>query len=139
MATPSVQQSSPASPSAHQLIVAGQIQGSATIVTLFKEVSALVRHRGPLRQVLDVTAQLVFVVNDIKDNRDGCELLIERILLFLKNFINECLQLNLPTQHGTSIGARLYALVQYVFVPGFFDLQFPSRVLFPQEHQVHQG
>jgi|ERR1700722_5619037 len=86
------------------------LSGSATIVGLFGQVCALIPSAGPLYQVLGVTKELIIVVNDMKDNKDGCEHLIERILLFVKNLMEECSQLNLPIQYGTPTAARLYAL-----------------------------
>jgi hypothetical protein len=79
------------------------IDGSATIVTLFNDVSALIPHAGPLCQVLGVTKELIFIINDMKDNREGCEHLVERILIFVKNVMDECSQSRtFPTEFANS-------------------------------------
>lgn len=86
------------------------ISGSLTIVTLFKDVSALIPHAGPLTQVMGVTKELISVINEMKDNKDGCEYLVERVLLFVKNLIEEMTRMNVPLRDGTPTAARVYAL-----------------------------
>jgi hypothetical protein len=80
---------------------------SSTVVTLLKDVSALIPHAGPLSQVLDITNQLIGVINKIRDNKDACEFLVERILRFMKSLMEECSRLNVPIGDGTPMEARL--------------------------------
>jgi len=87
------------------------LSGSLTIVTLLKEVSALIPHAGPLSQVLGVTKELIGVINQIRDNRDSCEFLVERILRFMKNLMEECARLNEPIRDGTPTARRLHNLM----------------------------
>jgi hypothetical protein len=72
------------------------LSGSLTIVTLFKEVSSLVPHSGPLLQVLGLTKELIGVINQIRDNRAGCEFFVEHILHFMKKLTEECARINEP-------------------------------------------
>ena len=87
------------------------LSGSLTIATLLKEVSGLVPNAGPLSQVLGVTKELIGVINQIRDNRDSCEFLVERILRFMKTLIEECARLNEPIQEGTPMAQRLHHLM----------------------------
>jgi hypothetical protein len=92
------------------------VTGAQTIVNLFRDVSTLVPNAGPLQQVMSVTGQLISIVKEIRDNKEDCEHLIERILLFVKNLAKECSQLNVPILHGTPTAARLYTLTMYVIL-----------------------
>jgi hypothetical protein len=85
--------------------------GSLTIVTLFKDVSALIPHAGPLSQVLGVTKELIGVINQIRDNRDSCEFLVERILRFMKKLLEEDARLNEPIPDGSPMARRLHDLM----------------------------
>lgn len=87
------------------------LSGSLTIVTLFKDVANLIPHAGPLVQILTLTKELILVVNEMKDNREGCEGLVERILMFVMNLAEEMKRLNVPLYDGTPTAARLYALL----------------------------
>ena len=86
------------------------LDGSLTVVTLFKEIASLIPHAGPLAQVLGVTKELILVVNEMRDNRDGCVDLVERILRFIRHLAEELVRMNIPVQEGTPTAARLYAL-----------------------------
>jgi hypothetical protein len=86
------------------------VDGSTTIVTLLREVAAVIPAASPLCQVLGVTKELLFIVTEMRDIREGCEHLIERILLFVKNLVEEFSQMNMPIRQGTPTAARLYAL-----------------------------
>jgi hypothetical protein len=90
------------------------LSGSSTIVTLFKQVSDLIPNAGPLSQVLGITKELIGVINQIRDSRDGCEFLVERILRFMKDLIGECARLNEPIRDGTPMAQRLYDLMSWV-------------------------
>jgi hypothetical protein len=92
--------------------IADQIlTGSLTIITLFKQVANLIPHAGPLSQVLGATKELIGVINEMGDNKDDCEHLVERVLLFIKSLVEELSQMNVPLQDGTPTAARLYALL----------------------------
>jgi len=88
--------------------------GSLTIVTLFKEVSDLIPDAGSLSRVLGITKELIGIINQIRGNRDGCEFLVERILRFMKELIEECARLNEPIRDGTPMAQRLYDLMACV-------------------------
>jgi hypothetical protein len=88
------------------------IGGSLTIVTLFKDVASLIPHAGPLSQILGVTRHLILVVNEMRSNRNGCEELVQRVLLFMRNLVEDLSRANVPLQDGTPTAARLYALLQ---------------------------
>ena len=90
------------------------LSGSSTIVTLFKQVSDLIPNAGPLSQVLGITKELIGIINQIRDSRDGCEFLVERILRFMKDLIGECARLNEPIRDGTPMAQRLYDLMSWV-------------------------
>jgi hypothetical protein len=90
------------------------LTGSLTIVTLFKEIANLVPNAGPLCQVLGATKELISVINEMQCNREDCEHLVERILLFVKSFVEELARMNVPLQDGTPTAARLYALLLWV-------------------------
>jgi len=92
---------------------------SLTIVTLFKEVSGLIPHAGPLSQALGLTKELIGVINQIRDNRASCEFLVERILRFMKKLIEECSRINEPIRDGTPMASRLYDLMSWVEFPEF--------------------
>jgi hypothetical protein len=95
------------------------LSGSLTIVTLFKEVSGLIPHAGPLSQALGLTKELIGVINQIRDNKDSCEFLVERILRFMKKLIEECSRINEPIRDGTPMALRLYDLISWVEFPEF--------------------
>lgn len=86
------------------------LSGSLTITTLFKDISSIVPHAGPLTQVLGLIKELIVVVTEMRDNQEACNRLIERILRFLKNIVYEAARLNVPLQEGTATAARLKAL-----------------------------
>jgi hypothetical protein len=90
---------------------------SSTIVTLLKEVSDLIPNAGPLSQVLGITNQLFGIVNQIRDNKDACEFLVERILRFMKDLMEECARLKVPIEDGTPMEARLRNLYSRVTFP----------------------
>jgi len=87
------------------------ISGSLLIATLLKDVSNLIPHAGPLAHVFGATKELLTIVNDMRDNKDRCEHLIERILRFIQSLVEELSRMNVPLQDGTSTAARLYALL----------------------------
>lgn len=87
------------------------LSGSLTIVTLFKEIANVIPNAGPLAQILGVTKELILVINEMKDNKEGCEDLVERILKFVKNLADELKRMNVPLYDGTPTAARLYALL----------------------------
>jgi hypothetical protein len=79
---------------------------SSTIVTLLKEVSDLIPNAGPLSHVLGITNQLFGIINQIRDNKDACEFLVERILRFMKDLMEECARFKVPIGDGTPMEAR---------------------------------
>jgi hypothetical protein len=81
-----------------------------TIVILFQAVTQLIPHAGPLAQILGVTKELITAVNEMQDNKDGCEHLVERIITHVKNIIEELTRMNVPLSAGTPTAARLYVL-----------------------------
>jgi hypothetical protein len=111
--------------------------GVLTIVTLFQAVTQLIPHAGPLPQILGVTKELITVVNQMQDNKGGCEHLVERIIGHVKNIIEELTRMNVPLAAGTPTAARLYVLlscVKITFIPWII-----SFISAPQKHQCHQG
>ena len=86
------------------------LDGSLTIITLFKEIAIIIPHAGPLAGVLGVTKELILVINEMRDNRSGCIDLVERILCFVRHLAEELVRMNIPVQEGTPTAARLYAL-----------------------------
>lgn len=88
--------------------------GTSTIVALLKDVARLVPNAGPLAQILGVTKELITIISQMRDNKDGCLHLAERILLFLKNISEETARLNLPIREGSPTALRLDELVVYV-------------------------
>jgi hypothetical protein len=86
--------------------------GAASIITtLLKEVSGLIPHAGPLANVLGVTKDLINIVNQMRDNKDQCSFLAERILRFLKYLSEESARLNEPIRDGSPTANRLNKLV----------------------------
>jgi hypothetical protein len=90
---------------------------SSTVVTLLNDVSALIPHAGPLSQVLGITNQLIGIIGQIRDNKDACEFLVERILRFMKGLMEECARLKVPIGYGTPMEARLRDLYSQVTFP----------------------
>jgi hypothetical protein len=90
------------------------IAATQTVITLFKEVSSLVPHAGPLQQVLGITGQLITIINDVREFKDECENLIRRILGVVKILVEDVLRLSAPMLHGTPTAARVYTLAMYV-------------------------
>lgn len=86
--------------------------GSLTLVTLFKDASALVPHAGPLSQILGVTKELIVMFNDMKDNKDGCSHIVRRVLHFVKSFSEELDRMKISVREGTGTASRLYILLQ---------------------------
>jgi hypothetical protein len=93
------------------------LSGSSTIISLFKDVSALIPHAGPLSQVLGITNQLIGIISQIRDNKSACEFLVERILRFMKDLMEECARLKVPIGDGTPMEARLRNLYSQVTFP----------------------
>jgi len=87
---------------------------SSTVVTLLKEVSDLIPNAGPLSQVLGITDQLFRIIGQIRDNKDACEFLVERILRFMKSLMKECARLKVPIGDGTPMEERLRDLYSQV-------------------------
>jgi hypothetical protein len=87
------------------------ISGSLTILVLFKEVANLIPHAGPLAQILGATKALIWIINELQDNKDACEHLVERVLIFMKGLIAELNEMNEPVRDGTPTAARLYTLL----------------------------
>jgi hypothetical protein len=116
---------------------AGLILGGVlTIVTLFQAVTQLIPHAGPLAQILGATKELITIVNEMQDNKDGCEHLVERIIVHVKNIIDELTRMNVPLAAGTPTAARLYVLLSCVKMPlpSFLDnsVHIPSaEILMP--------
>jgi hypothetical protein len=90
---------------------------SSTVVTLLQDVSALIPNAGPLSEVLGVTNQLIGIIGQIRDNKDACEFLVERILRFMKSLMEECARLKVPIGDGTPMEARLRDLYSQVTFP----------------------
>lgn len=90
------------------------ISASSAIVALFQDVSNLIPSTGPLSQVLGITKELIGVIDDIRDNKDECNYLVERILRFLQSLGAESARMIEPVRAGTPTAARVYALLQYV-------------------------
>lgn len=89
------------------------INGPSTVVTLFKDVADLIPHKGPLSKVLDLTKEFNRVVNEMYDdaNKTSCESLVERILVFLKNLVEDSKLADLPLQDGSPAAAKLFVLL----------------------------
>ncbi|KAG6833355.1 hypothetical protein H0H87_008531, partial [Tephrocybe sp. NHM501043] len=85
-----------------------------TITTLMKEVSSLIPHAGPLASALGVTKELISNINQMRDNKDQCSFLAERILRLLKRVANECAQLKDPILDGSPTSNRLNDLVSAI-------------------------
>jgi hypothetical protein len=90
------------------------IGASSIIVTLLKEVSDLIPNAGPLSQVLGITKELIAIINQMRDNKDACEFLVERVLRFLKDLMEECARLKVPIGDDTPMAARLQKLYSQV-------------------------
>ncbi|KAG6814618.1 hypothetical protein H0H87_008457, partial [Tephrocybe sp. NHM501043] len=84
---------------------------ASTITTLMKEVSSLIPHAGPLASALGVTKELISIVNQMRDNKDQCSFLIERILRFLKDLAEESARLKEPIRYGSPTADRLNKLI----------------------------
>jgi hypothetical protein len=94
---------------------AGRILGGVlTIVELFQTVTNLIPHAGPLAQILCVTKELIIAINQMQDNKDDCKHLVERIIRYMKNIIEELSRMNAPLVAGTPTAGRLYVLLLYV-------------------------
>lgn len=90
------------------------LAGASTIIGLMQQVSALVPQSGPLSVVFGAAQQLIAVVGEMKDNRDECEHLLERILLFISGVAEELRVSNVVLVEGSSTAARLQTLLWYV-------------------------
>lgn len=99
---------------AHMNVNDHVIAASLTIATLFKDVSSLIPQAGPLSQILGAIKELLTIVNEVRDLKDKCEFLIERILNFIKGLTEEIELLDEPLQFGTPIAGRLFTLLQCV-------------------------
>jgi hypothetical protein len=88
------------------------LNSTLAFVTLFKDVSALVPHAGPLKEILGGTKELILVINEVRDLQGDADFLIERILNFVKLQIQELGQLAQPLESGTPTAARLFALME---------------------------
>lgn len=95
---------------AHMNLTDHILGGSSTIIDLFKAVAGLVPHAGPVSQILGVTKELIGIVNEMRDNKEDCEYLIERILVFMKGLVEESLRSKVPLREGTATVARLKVL-----------------------------
>jgi hypothetical protein len=119
---------------------AGRILGGVlTIVELFQTVTNFIPHAGPLPQILCVTKELITAINQMQDNKDDCKHLVERIICYMKNIIEELTRMNVPLVAGTPTAARLYVLLSCVRCS---YLRIPIIALISvifQKYQSHQG
>lgn len=88
------------------------INGSSTVVFLFKDLTDLIPCKGPLTQVLNVTNALNSVVGGMYDdtNKITCEYLVERVLVFLKNLVEDSKRAGVSLQSGSPAAAKLFVL-----------------------------
>jgi len=91
-------------------IMSNALGGLSTIFALLKDVSSLVPQAGPLAQVLGITKELIGIINQMRDNGEGCSYLAERILKFLKKLSEESVRLNEPIREGSPTALRLMEL-----------------------------
>ncbi|KAF9515761.1 hypothetical protein BS47DRAFT_745667 [Hydnum rufescens UP504] len=69
---------------------------------------------GPLRQVVDVASGIVRTIEDMRQNRDDCAHLINRVLKFLQSLVDDLRMTKVPILDGTPTAARLFALKRLV-------------------------
>lgn len=93
------------------------ISGSLMVVTLFKAVASLIPQAGPLPQILGTTKDLICVINQMRANKDGCKHLVQRIISYIKNIIDELTRMNVPLRPDSPTAARLYVLHSWVKLP----------------------
>lgn len=88
------------------------VNGSPTVVTLFEDVTDLIPYVGPPYRVLEATKGLNRVVNEMPNNpnKTSCESLEERILLFLKNLVEDSERADVPLTEGSPAAAKLFVL-----------------------------
>src|ERR1700691_2390566 len=95
----------------HTTVTDRLLNDTSLVVTLFKSVSTNIPHAGPLSEVLGVIQTLMGVVRQMRDSRDDCNYLIERILRFLQNLLQELEWSNTRTENGTRTALRVFNLV----------------------------
>ena len=87
------------------------LAGVSTVATLLTQVSGLIPHAGQLAPVLGVTKELVAIIQQMRDNKDDCSFLAERILRFLEVLNKESTRLNVPIHPGTPTAERISTLI----------------------------
>lgn len=96
---------------------------SSTIVNLAQHISTIVPFAGPsLCAVFEAAQQLITAVGEMQDNKDDCEHLLERILLFVQGVAEELRMLDTTFPEASSTAARLRALSLYVLKTSPFML-----------------
>ncbi|KIJ23083.1 hypothetical protein M422DRAFT_39808 [Sphaerobolus stellatus SS14] len=86
------------------------LAGASTVATLLKEVSELIPFASPLSSALGVTKELIAIINQMRDNDEGCSFLAIRILRILKTLGEEQGRLNELMRDGTPRRVRLSEL-----------------------------
>jgi hypothetical protein len=102
---------------AHTTVIDHTLTESTTILALLKSIVTIIPHAGPLLSgVFGITLTLIGIVNQIRDSRDDCNHLIERILRFLKNLLEESQQTSTRVENGTPTAVRVFNLLEYVII-----------------------
>jgi len=102
------------------------------ISTILNNIPSLPRTiAGPLTQVVDVLSGMMEVVKLMRENQDTCSHLVNRVVRFLQNLVDEWLASDVPILDGTPTAARLIALGRYEFYPHsvFPCLYIPASVV----------
>ncbi|KAG6844681.1 hypothetical protein H0H87_004721 [Tephrocybe sp. NHM501043] len=87
---------------------------ASTAPTLIKEVSSIIPHTGPLASALGVTKELISIVNQMRENKDQCLFLVERILRILRDVAKESARLKDPIRYGSPAADRLNKLISAI-------------------------
>jgi hypothetical protein len=65
---------------------------------------------GSLRQVVDVVSGIIRTINLMRQNRNDCAHLINRVVRFLQSLVDDLRASKAPILDGTPTTARLFAL-----------------------------
>ena len=122
----------------HTTVTDRLLNDASLVVSLFKSVSTKIPHAGPLSEVLGVIQTLMGVVRQMRDSRDDCNYLIERILRFLQNLLQEFEWSNTPIENGTRTALRLFNLLWCVVPDRSLTKYLIQCCLVSQYHQGYQ-
>lgn len=95
----------------HTTAIDHTLTESTTILTLFKSIAARIPHAGPLSDVLGATLALLVVVKQMRDSRDDCDYLIERILLLFNYLLEDLERRSIRIEEGTPTAGRVLQLL----------------------------